>query len=224
MSAIVTRWWWVRHAPVTANQGRIYGAADLDCEVGDANSFAGLADLLPDGAALVTSHLKRTQQTADAIRAAGLDLPAAIVEPAIGEQSFGDWQGRHFAELQQDEAFTGHHFWLCPGYFRPPNGESFADLIARAAPAVERLSDDHPGRDVVAVGHGGTIRAALALALGLDAEGALGFTIDNLSVTRLDRIVERGSAADGHQDRRMWRVVMVNRAPTAAGPGRPGWS
>jgi len=41
----------------------------------------------------------------------------------------------------------------------------------------------------------------------------LGFTIDNLSVTRLDRIVERGEASDGHQDRRSWRVVMVNRAP-----------
>ncbi|MBP5858101.1 histidine phosphatase family protein [Marivibrio halodurans] len=215
MTAIVTRWWWVRHAPVTENEGRIYGAADLNCVTDDAAAFSGLADLLPEKARLVTSHLKRTRQTADAIRAAGLALPEPLVEPDIGEQSFGDWQGKHHAELQTEEAFTGHHFWLCPGHFRPPGGESFADLIARTAPAIERLSDDHPDGDIVAVGHGGTIRAALALALGLDAEGALAFTIDNLSVTRLDRIVERGSAPDGHRDRRMWRVVMVNRAPHA---------
>lgn len=214
MSATVTRWWWVRHAPVTVNQGRIYGAADLDCDTDDRASFDGLAALLPEGAALITSHLKRTHQTAAAIRAAGLDLPDPREETALGEQSFGAWQGQRFEELQGDPAFTGHHFWLCPGYFRPPEGESFADLIARVAEAVERLSDEHAGRDVVCVAHGGTIRAALALALGLDAEGALGFTIDNLSVTRLDRIVERGEAPDGHKDRRMWRVVTVNRAPT----------
>ncbi len=213
MSARVTRWWWVRHAPVVENEGRIYGASDLNCVTDDADSFRGLARLLPDGAQLVTSHLKRTRQTADAIRAAGLDLPDPVVEPEIGEQSFGDWQGKYQAELQQEGAFSGHRFWLCPGHFRPPGGESFADLIARAGGAIERLSEEHAERDIVAVGHGGTIRAALALALGLDAEGALGFTIDNLSVTRLDRIVERGAAADGHQDRRMWRVVMVNRAP-----------
>lgn len=213
MTAIVTRWWWVRHAPVTENEGRIYGAADMNCVTDDTAAFAGLADLLPERARLVTSHLKRTHQTADAIRAAGLALPEPLVEPDIGEQSFGAWQGKHHAELQTDEAFTGHHFWLCPGHFRPPGGESFADLIARAAPAIERLSDAHPDGDIVAIGHGGTIRAALALALGLDAEGALAFTIDNLSITRLDRIVERGTAPDGHRDRRMWRVVMVNRAP-----------
>lgn len=213
MSAIVTRWWWVRHAPVTENRGRIYGAADLDCETGDSVAFEGLAAILPEGATLVTSHLKRTRQTADAIRAAGLDLPAPRVEPALGEQSFGDWQGKLHAELRDDPSFAGHRFWLCPGHFRPPGGESFADLVARAAPAIDQLSEANADGDIVAVAHGGTIRAALALALGLDAEGALGFTIDNLSVTRLDRIVERGEAPDGHQDRLSWRVVTVNRAP-----------
>ncbi len=210
----VTRWWWVRHAPVRENDGKIYGAADMNCVTDDRPSFEGLAGLLPAESVLVTSHLKRTRQTADAIAAAGLDLPEPVVEPAIGEQSFGDWQGLSHADLQRDPAFTGHRFWLCPGHFRPPGGESFADLIARVAPAVERLSEDHPNRDIVAVGHGGTIRAALALALRLDPEGALAFTIDNLSVTRLDCIHERGAAPDGHQDRRSWRVVMVNRAPT----------
>ena len=42
------------------------------------------------------------------------------------------------------------------------------------------------GRTIVAVAHGGTIKAALALALQLETEAALAFAIDNCSITRLD--------------------------------------
>jgi len=31
MSAAVTRWWWIRHAPVR-DGGRIYGQSDLPCD------------------------------------------------------------------------------------------------------------------------------------------------------------------------------------------------
>ena len=42
-----TRWWWVRHAPVTVNQGRIYSQTDLPCDTGDQATFANLARILP---------------------------------------------------------------------------------------------------------------------------------------------------------------------------------
>ena len=54
--------------------------------------------------------------------------------------------------------------------------------------------------------HGGSIRAALALALGLDAERALGFSIDNLSITRIDHV-------DGPAKGEAWRVAAVNLPP-----------
>ena len=50
------------------------------------------------------------------------------------------------------------------------------------------------------------MRAALAVALGLQAEAALTFTIENLSLTRLDHI----AGADGIAH---WRVVAVNQRP-----------
>ena len=68
------------------------------------------------------------------------------------------------------------------------------------------LSCDCSGRDIIAVAHGGTIRAALALALDLDPEAALAFTIENCSITRIDRIDGPGM---GHG----WRVVRVNQPP-----------
>jgi alpha-ribazole phosphatase len=213
MTTTVTRWWWVRHAPVTANQGRIYGAEDLPCETHDVAAFEGLARILPRDAVLVTSHLQRTHQTAAAIADAGLDMPARRECRDLGEQSFGDWQGRFYADLEKIDPRVIHDYWLCPAHCRPPGGESFVDLTARVAPVIEEVSDANPGRDVIAVTHGGTIRAALSISLGLDPEKALSFSIDNLSVTRIDRI-ETG-ADDPHpgSGRLGWRTVMVNRSP-----------
>jgi len=205
MTTIVTRWWWVRHAPVPNPEGRCYGQGDKDCDVSDLESFQGLSTMLPDDALLVTSDLLRTKKTAAAIADAGLDLPDPIEETSLREQSFGVWQGMTYPEIW-DSRGSRHPYWLAPAYERPPEGESFADVLARLAPTVNRLTRDHAGRDIVSVGHGGTVRAALAVALGLHAEAALTFTIENLSLTRIDHIAMADGAAH-------WRVVAVNQRP-----------
>ena len=56
--------------------------------------------------------------------------------------------------------------------------------------------------------HGGTIRAALSIALGIEPERALGFSVDTCSVTRLDHL---SNAAEGAA----WRIVAVNQHPNA---------
>ena len=78
-----------------------------------------------------------------------------------------------------------------------------APAIARVAPAIDRLTAEHAGADIVAVAHGGTIRAALAVALGLDPESALSFATETLSLTRLDHIADDRDGAS-------WRVSTVN--------------
>ncbi len=209
----VTRWWWVRHAPVPTGQGMVYGQMDLDADCTGAPSFQALAAYLPADAILLTSDLKRTAQTADAIRAAGLTMPPAIVEPALREQSFGDWQGMTHDEFTALGDTVPHRHWRAPAFMRAPNGESFADLVARVAPAIIRLSAAHKGADIVAVAHGGTIRAAMALALNLDPERALAFSTVNLGVTRLDHITDLAEGA-------AWRIAGVNLNPQFAAPQR----
>ncbi|WP_259781322.1 histidine phosphatase family protein [Aestuariispira ectoiniformans] len=200
-----TRWWWVRHAPVTAHKGTIYGQRDLPCDVDDTDTFKALATMLPDEAACITSTLQRTHQTADAIAAQGLTFAERQAEADLVEQSFGDWQGHSFAEFDHIRDNIAHRYWSAPAYERPPNGESFADVIARVAPAVTRLTAEHSGKDIVAVVHGGTIRAAIAFALGIDADKALAFAINNCSVTRLDHI-DLGETQS-------WRINVVNWLP-----------
>jgi alpha-ribazole phosphatase len=160
----------------------------------------------------VTSNLRRTHETAAAMVRAGAPGPQPIPGPEVieiadlAEQNFGDWQGLTYQELQDSRAGDFHRFWHAPAHEAPPAGESFVEVIGRVSAAIHRLIETHPGQDIIAVAHGGTIRAALALALGLDPEAALAFTIENCSITRIDHIDGPGM---GHG----WRVVTVNRPP-----------
>ncbi|HEV2674489.1 MAG TPA: histidine phosphatase family protein [Aliidongia sp.] len=209
-----TRWWWVRHAPVVVNDGRCYGQTDHPCNTEDPAAYRRLTQILPREAAWVTSTLRRTHETAAAIVAAGLPGPSAFpgldvtVEADLAEQHFGDWQGRTYVSLAEEQADAYHRFWLAPAVERPPGGESFVDLMARVAPTIRRLNERFVGRDIIAVAHGGTIRAAIALALDLAPEAALAFAVDNVSVTRLDHFP---SDAGGRGNE--WRVNFTNQPP-----------
>jgi len=199
----VTSWWWVRHAPVTSYQGRLYGNSDVPANTDDVVAFEGLAGQLPAGALWITSHLQRTHQTADAIAKAGYPVGEPLVEEDLAEQCFGNWQGMTYAEVAADRAGEDHPFWIAPAHYAVPNGESFANVMTRVADTVLRLSEQYSGRDIVAVAHGGTIRAALGQALGITPDQALCFTVDNLSITRIDCFHGAGGRMD-------WCVVGVN--------------
>lgn len=200
-----TRWWWIRHAPVTRHAGRIYGQQDVPADFsGTDAAVAALAEALPERAALIASDLRRAVDTASAIATTGIEWTKSESDPAFREQHFGEWQGLStsaFAELRDGLAHGG---WLAPAFERPPGGESFADVIARVVPAVIRRTAENAGQDIVAVAHGGSIRAALSYALGIDPESALAFSLDNLSLTRLDHIETK-------EDAGVWRVVCINR-------------
>jgi broad specificity phosphatase PhoE len=210
--AETTRWWWVRHAPVTANNGCCYGQTDFPCDIADTARFTGLANRLPKEAVWLATPLKRTQMTAAALVAAGLGGPREIpgpgivIEPDLIEQHFGEWQGVRYDEIAARQGERWHRFWLAPAHEIPPGGESFVAVTERVHAAITRLSARYRGRDILAVTHGGTIRAALAEALDLHPETALAFTVDNLSLTRIDRVDGPGL---GHG----WKVVCANQAP-----------
>lgn len=197
------RFWLIRHAPVSeAAREILYGT--LDVELCDA-SLTGLKPLclalarrLPRPAYWIVSPLSRTRLTAEAIFAAGYPGADLLVNPAMIEQDLGSWQGLAHAELPAQLSRPAHAFWPLAGLERPPGGESMADVIARVGPALENLAAQHSGSDIVIVGHGGAIRAAIAHALGVSADTALSLSVQNLSLTRLERHPHA------------WRVVSVN--------------
>ena len=99
-------------------------------------------------------------------------------------------------------------YWFAPIDDPAPGGESFMDLYNRVKGAIDRINAAHTGGDVVVVAHGGTIKAALGVALGNQPERGLAFTIDNVSVTRLDHYASPGQGS--------WRLPMLNQQPWIA--------
>ncbi|WP_395016887.1 histidine phosphatase family protein [Dongia sp.] len=203
MTRTVTRWWWVRHAPVKEAGGRVTGQLDLEADCSDHELIARVAVRLPQHPVWMSSQLRRARQTIDVLhKACGITGAGVEVERDVAEQDFGDWQGQTYAELEASDADRYKKFWIAPGTTRPPGGESFADVMMRVARAVERRSAAHPDADVVVVGHGGSIRAAVAQALGLGPARALALQVDPLSLTRLDRIADASGV--------VWSVGCVN--------------
>jgi alpha-ribazole phosphatase len=206
---VTTRWWWVRHAPVRSDGGNIYGQTDIACDTSDLEVFEAVAKILPRDAIWVASNLMRTHQTAEAIWAAGFPRPATMArEKAFAEQHLGQWQGMNRAAFVASRPAGSH--WFADINEPAPGGESFMDLYNRTTSAIERINGEHAGQDIIAVGHGGTIKAAVGLALGGQAEAGLAFDIDNVSVTRLDHFASPG--------RSVWRLPFVNQQPWIADP------
>ena len=202
----ITRFWLIRHALVEQNARlRLYGSLDVplcpDSLVAQVPMYEALAARLPRDAAWIATPLSRTQRTARAIQEAGYPETAWTIEEDLTEQSMGEFHGLRHHELPGRLAVPAHPFWPISATEVPPGGESMEQVCARVGAALERLADRHDGRNIVAVSHGGAIRAACAHALGIDAAAALRLSVQNLSLT----ILERHPAA--------WRVVAINEMP-----------
>ena len=203
---VETRFWLIRHAIVDENARAIlYGIMDVPlCETSlleQTPMYRALADRLPRPAIWKVTPLSRTRRTAEAIFAAGYPHMEPQVEPGLIEQSLGEWQGLPHAELPARLTLPKHAFWPLAGDEPPPGGETLSEVIERVGASLERLAAEHAGEDVIIVSHGGAIRAAVAHCLRIEADNALHLSIQNLSLTRLERHPEG------------WRVICVNELP-----------
>ena len=113
-------------------------------------------------AAIYSSPLHRALETAKIVAAPhGLE-PVSV--DGLREVDVGSWQGLTRAEIEQryPEQFTR---WLDhgPGW---DDGESYDEMGRRAVAALLGLARAHDGSRILAVTHGGPIRAAFAFADG----------------------------------------------------------
>ncbi len=201
-----THFWLIRHAIVEENaRAYLYGTMDVElCPhslEAQGPMYEALGKRLPRPASWVVTPLSRTRRTAEAIFRAGYPETPLSIEPDLIEQSLGDWQGLPHAELPGKLTLPAHAFWPLGGKEHPPGGESMDQVINRVGAALERLATHHGGDDMIVVSHGGAIRAAVAYALRIGPDNALHLSVNNLSLTRMER----------HP--RGWRVVCVNEMP-----------
>ena len=202
-----TRFWLIRHAIVAENErARLYGINDVplcpDSLVAQVPMYRALAALLPRPAQWCCTPLSRTRKTAEAIFAAGYPEQELTVVKSLIEQNLGVLQGIPRDDVPAKLTAPPHPFWPLAPAEAPEGGESMVDLLDRVGVAMEALADAHAGKDVVIVSHGGTIRGTVGHAMGVDARAILHLSVQNLSLTRLDRLREG------------WRVDCVNHMAT----------
>jgi len=172
-----------RHGETDWNRdGRFQGHADRPLnELGRRQAIELANRLGGDGVtAVYTSDLRRAHGTA-AVIASRLDLPLHR-HAGLREIDVGAWSGLTRDEIA--ERFPDSYgIWRAGG--EPPEWETRAALMVRVGAAIiEIAAAQPPSSRIVAVGHGGTIRAAERCA---DVEPS--WPIENCAVVEL-RVVD----------------------------------
>jgi broad specificity phosphatase PhoE len=161
-----TRLYLVRHAASDARAaGRCCGRTDVALSPAGREAAErlapGLAGLHVE--AVFASPLRRAVDTArPAAELLGMEVRTLA---GLAEVDFGAFEGLTLAEAERadPEAYAG---WMAaPASVRFPGGESMADVRERALAAVGDIVAGHPGGGVLAVAHGGPIRAIVGAVL-----------------------------------------------------------
>ena len=197
----------VRHGRTTSNaSGTLAGwtpGVDLD-DVGRAQASA-LAQRLSGVAlaAVVTSPLDRTRQTAELL-IAGRKPPVELdIDENVGECRYGDWTGKPRKELAKTPEWKAVQAHPSAVTFPGDAGESMASMAHRAVAAVRSWNATlGPDATYAIVSHGDVIKAILADALGLHLDLFQRVQVDpgSLSVIRyspLRPFVERMNDTGG---------------------------
>ena len=115
--------------------------------------------------AVYASDLYRAGLTAAGV-ARWQRLPVIPVR-ALREINVGPWEGRFFGDLQWETPEAIRLFLTDPDHWSLEGAETYADVTARAYPALAEIARRHEGQRVAVVSHGITIRCLLSRILGI---------------------------------------------------------
>ncbi len=132
---------------------------------------------------LIASPLNRARETAEII-APALKLSLTLDEE-VQEMKPGEADGLTFAE--SEEKYGPYpDFRLNPFEIRCPDSENWPQFVVRAAHALNRITTEHEGKNIVVVCHGGIVDASLTYFFGLSGVSMPRVILNthNTSITR----------------------------------------
>ena len=176
----------VRHGETAWNvDTRIQGHMDIALNDTGRWQARQVARALADEplAAVYTSDLQRAHATAQAIaQASGAPL---VAEPGLRERSFGELEGRTFAEIEAGLPEQARRWRQRDPHFAPTGGETLVQLRERIAATTHRLAAQHTEQLIVLVAHGGVLDMLYRLATGLELQAPRTWLVTNASINRL---------------------------------------
>ena len=179
----------VRHGQSASNAaGQLSGRAESPLTEEGRAQVARLSAALSGVVRVISSPLGRARETAAAL---GLDLPVEVDERWT-EVDYGEFEGQPLGAVPAE---VWRH-WRSGADFRPPGGETLAEVGVRVRAACEELFAE-PGSGargsghVVVVSHVSPVKAAVAWALGTGNELAWRLHLSTASITSVAWGVDR---------------------------------
>ncbi len=175
----------LRHAQSEYNEKGIFqGRLDSDLTpLGFVQARLTALELEDKGIEVIySSPQRRAYKTALTVGdVLGLEV---IVDERIREMSFGEYEGKHFWSLVEQEGAL-MRAWMSNPLKNPlPTQESMESFEKRVKSFLEDLTNS-PHTSVLVVAHGGTLHAMVCLALGLGLENLWNIHMDNTGISLL---------------------------------------
>jgi broad specificity phosphatase PhoE len=174
----------VRHASTDWVGKGLAGRSDAPLSLqGRAESARLTTRLAASGPDVILSSPRRRCLDTAAPVAAVLGLEP-IADHGLDEIDFGDWTGRTFESLGQDEGWlrwNAHRSGTrCPG------GESMAEAQCRVIDLCQRLAAERPSARALLFSHADVIRGALAFWLGMPLDLILRLEVAPASISTVE--------------------------------------
>ena len=168
----------IRHTTPLVERGICYGHTDLPLAPSFSEEWKVLSGKIPaDFDAVYTSPAQRCPRLAERLKA-----PHRETRLGLWELNFGDWEMKRWDEISREAT----EIWMKDILnSRVPNGESYSDLFLRVNEFWNDLQSTSFNR-VAVVAHAGSIRAMVALFLGLAAEKSFQLHLDYGKVSLIE--------------------------------------
>lgn len=169
----------LRHGQTSANaQALLQGRIDLPLDDVGRVQATKCGEYIRQNfpsAHVVSSPLMRAVQTAEQLS------NNVQIDDRFIELDYGDWDGVALTDVPAPQWAA----WRSDPHFRPPNGESLAELDDRVRPALEELADRARQEHVVVVSHVSPIKSAVTWALGVGPDATWRCHLDRASICRI---------------------------------------
>ena len=134
--------------------------------------------------AIYSSDLQRALATAQAL---ALHTGARLVtHVGLRERAFGDFEGRSFAQIEQEMPEQAQ-LWRTrvPDWIPPGGGESLLAMQQRVMATVNALAQQHPGQQIAVVAHGGVLDVLYRAATQQSLQAPRSWALGNAAINRL---------------------------------------
>lgn len=201
----------LRHGETDWNlQRRCQGVSDLELNGSGLQQALAVGDSLQREPiqVIISSHLKRALQTAEAVRQHHDGIPI-VIDRDFRELDHGDLEGLTFDEIKERYPDFIGRWRVTPAHLPIPGGESIADVDRRAWNAMQRVAARHPTGTAVVVTHNFPILSILCRVTGMDLNNYRRFHTEPCTLTRISYNQEQG-----------WRLLQPYQDGGSAAPAR----